>query len=76
MKILLLRGTGEVWVQGDDGQVVELYPLTKFETIYATGLAMGTVSAHMEFGDVEFDYVNSIPRKDKSTTNIRKRKMR
>lgn len=88
MKFLIERLANKFWLQGDDGQVVELTNLFRFDTTYETDrfsvLPVSSQSVpptiiHMELRGVELDYVdsiNSIPTKKKSSTDIRKRKMR
>ncbi len=72
----MLTPANEIWVQGDDGQLVELTNIMRFDTITEPGLALNTISAYVEFKSVEIEYVKSLPIKKDSTTNIRNRKLR
>ena len=79
MKFLVLKGASEFWVQGDDGQLVELTNITRFETTYEAELWRGNtpvVSGHLEFRYLDIEYVSSLPIKEKPATDIRKRTLR
>ena len=81
MKFLVFKGASEFWVQGDDGQLMELTNVDRFEIIYEGPGIIGQgpspfTSVHLELKYLDIDYVDSLPVKEKPTTDIRKRKLR